>query len=219
MANLTLRSLTRPGDTTKNAPLTHSELDTNFINIDAELQTITTQLNGSGASNIHGVSEKAAPADTDEFGIADSVNSWGLRKLTWANIKAALANLFFSKNGGDINGNINITGTFGIFNTGSVTQTSSKYDNVAINKPAGVINTAGTSLPANSTAAFVVGNSFVSAGDIVITSIGVVSNSGNYSVSVGEVSNGYFIVALRNTSASTLAQVVPINFAVIKGSA
>ncbi len=37
MAALTLRVLTRSGDTTKNAPLTNSEIDTNFINIDEEL--------------------------------------------------------------------------------------------------------------------------------------------------------------------------------------
>jgi hypothetical protein len=37
MANLTLRVLTRAGDTTKNAPLTNAEVDTNFINLDADL--------------------------------------------------------------------------------------------------------------------------------------------------------------------------------------
>ncbi len=39
MAALTLRVLTRSGDTTKNAPLTNAEIDTNFINIDAEMET------------------------------------------------------------------------------------------------------------------------------------------------------------------------------------
>lgn len=37
MASLTLRTLTRPGDHTKNAPLTNAEVDTNFINLDADL--------------------------------------------------------------------------------------------------------------------------------------------------------------------------------------
>lgn len=40
MASLTLRVLTRSGDTTKNAPLTNAEIDQNFINIDAELATL-----------------------------------------------------------------------------------------------------------------------------------------------------------------------------------
>ena len=38
MASLTLRTLTRPGDHTKNAPLTNAEVDTNFINLDADLE-------------------------------------------------------------------------------------------------------------------------------------------------------------------------------------
>jgi hypothetical protein len=37
MANLTLRVLTRAGDVTKNSPLTNAEVDTNFINLDADL--------------------------------------------------------------------------------------------------------------------------------------------------------------------------------------
>ena len=37
MAALTLRVLTRSGDTTKNAPLTNSEVDQNFINLDSDL--------------------------------------------------------------------------------------------------------------------------------------------------------------------------------------
>lgn len=37
MASLTLRTLARPGDRTKNAPLTNAEVDTNFINLDADI--------------------------------------------------------------------------------------------------------------------------------------------------------------------------------------
>lgn len=39
MAALTLRVLTRPGDTTKATPLSNAEIDTNFINLDADLDT------------------------------------------------------------------------------------------------------------------------------------------------------------------------------------
>ncbi len=39
MAALTLRVLTRAGDTTKSSPLTNLEIDQNFINIDADLDT------------------------------------------------------------------------------------------------------------------------------------------------------------------------------------
>lgn len=39
MANLTLRTLTRSGDTTKGTPLTNAEVDTNFINLDADIES------------------------------------------------------------------------------------------------------------------------------------------------------------------------------------
>lgn len=39
---------------------------------------------------IHAAGSKSAPDDADEFGAADSTASWGLAKITWANIKSAL---------------------------------------------------------------------------------------------------------------------------------
>jgi hypothetical protein len=46
---------------------------------------------GTGiATGIHGATTKATPVDADEFGFWDSV-SLALRKLTWANLKAALS--------------------------------------------------------------------------------------------------------------------------------
>lgn len=45
---------------------------------------------GGGATDIHGATQKATPADSDEFGLVDSAASWGLKKWTWANLKAAL---------------------------------------------------------------------------------------------------------------------------------
>ncbi|TPJ33681.1 phage tail fiber protein [Mesorhizobium sp. B2-8-3] len=42
------------------------------------------------ASWIHGATSKATPADADEFPLSDSAGAWGLKKTTWANIKAAV---------------------------------------------------------------------------------------------------------------------------------
>ena len=39
---------------------------------------------------IHGAAAKATPVDADEFGYADSAASWSLKKLTWAQVKAAI---------------------------------------------------------------------------------------------------------------------------------
>jgi hypothetical protein len=46
------------------------------------------------AGAIHGATAKATPADADEFGFADSEDGWGLKKLTWANIKSTLKTYF-----------------------------------------------------------------------------------------------------------------------------
>lgn len=42
------------------------------------------------AINIHGATSKTTPVDADELPIADSAATFGLKKLTWGNLKAAL---------------------------------------------------------------------------------------------------------------------------------
>jgi hypothetical protein len=57
MADLTLRTLTRAGDTTKNAPLTNAEVDTNFINLDQDISTKqNTLVSGTNIKTINGQS-------------------------------------------------------------------------------------------------------------------------------------------------------------------
>ncbi|MBV7427272.1 MULTISPECIES: hypothetical protein [unclassified Acidovorax] len=46
------------------------------------------------ASAIHTAAGKATPADLDELGLVDSAAAWGLKKLTWANLKAMLLAYF-----------------------------------------------------------------------------------------------------------------------------
>lgn len=46
------------------------------------------------AAVIHAAPSKPTPADADEFGFVDSGAGWGLQKLTWANLKAALLAYF-----------------------------------------------------------------------------------------------------------------------------
>ena len=46
------------------------------------------------AAQIHAATSKPTPADADELGITDSAASWGLKKLTWANLKATLLAYF-----------------------------------------------------------------------------------------------------------------------------
>ena len=50
---------------------------------------------GSGvvAAQINAATSKTAPADADELGITDSAASWGLKKLTFANLKTWISSL------------------------------------------------------------------------------------------------------------------------------
>ena len=42
------------------------------------------------ASSTHSATSKTTPVDADELPIVDSASSWGIKKLTWANLKAAI---------------------------------------------------------------------------------------------------------------------------------
>lgn len=58
--------------------------------------TITFPAAGAAdvAAAIHGATSKATPVDADELGLADSAASFGLKKLTWANLKATAKSYF-----------------------------------------------------------------------------------------------------------------------------
>ena len=62
----------------------------------------------STANNIHGAAAKITPADADEIGLSDSAAAWGLKKLTFANLKAWLASLFVSKTGATMTGDLTV---------------------------------------------------------------------------------------------------------------
>ena len=53
----------------------------------ASAASITAQV----ATATHGATDKATPVDADELPLADSAATYGLKKLTWANLKATLA--------------------------------------------------------------------------------------------------------------------------------
>ena len=45
-------------------------------------------------ADIHAATSKATPVDADEIPLSDSAASWGLKKITWANLKATLKTYF-----------------------------------------------------------------------------------------------------------------------------
>lgn len=61
------------------------------------------------AGLIHDAGSKATPVDADELALVDSADEWKLKKLTWANMKAALAGTFLPKAGGAMAGPIDLT--------------------------------------------------------------------------------------------------------------
>ena len=71
---------------------------------------IQPQLSNQVSGPIHAATGKTTPVDADELGITDSAASWGLKKLTFANLKAWIGGLFVSKSGDTINGDLNFSG-------------------------------------------------------------------------------------------------------------
>lgn len=52
-------------------------------------QEVHAPMTAVASASIHGATAKTTPADADEFPLADSADSYAVKKITWANIKAA----------------------------------------------------------------------------------------------------------------------------------
>ena len=118
------------------------------------------------------------------------------------------------------------TGGLGIGYTtgtgGAVTQLTNRTTGVTLNKLCGQITTNNASLAAEVAAAFVVTNSQVAIGDVVMISQQSGSNGGNTDIIVTAVAAGSFTlnVANNNAAAGTAETgAIIINFAVIKAVA
>ena len=102
---------------------------------------------------------------------------------------------------------------------GSVTQITSRATGVTINALSGTITTINTSLAAEASAVFVVTNSEVAIGDVVIVSIRSGAVALNTDVVVTAVASGSFSLTVINGNvAAGIAETgaIIINFAVIK---
>jgi hypothetical protein len=103
----------------------------------------------------------------------------------------------------------------------TVTQITSRATGVTINALTGSITTDTTSLAAEASAVFVVTNSKVEIGDVVVVSIRSGKIALNTSVQVDAVAAGSFSIAvINNNVAAGTAETgaIVINFVVIKGS-
>lgn len=193
-----------------------------------------TSLGGGGGSvndQIHTATSKTTPADADELGIVDSAATWGLKRLTFANLKAWIAGLFVSKAGDTINGNLSVAGTvlatgggalgYGVGAGGTVVQDTSKSTAVTLNKPSGRITTHNSALSAGTTVTFLCLNSYVSASSCVVTSAiydGGASYPANYQIDATQIAAGYFTVRIKNLTAGSLSDALTIQFNVHPGA-
>jgi hypothetical protein len=94
---------------------------------------------------------------------------------------------------------------------GTVTQNTSKSTAVTINRPCGAITTDNAALTGFSSVNFIVNNSTVTTGDVIV----LAPRSAAYGVEVADVGPGFFIIRLTNVTAGSLSQAVVINFAVL----
>ena len=121
----------------------------------------------------------------------------------------------------DASSNLLLTGGGGLgYGTGSggtVTQATSKFTAVTLNKPTGQITMNNAALAAGATVFFTLSNSLVSDTDVVIPMINF-SNGDKYSVRIWDVSAGAVQFLVKNESAIPLSEAVIINFAIIKGA-
>lgn len=103
---------------------------------------------------------------------------------------------------------------------GAITQLTSKSTAVTLNNICGKIQMAASSLAANTNVSFTLNNSTIAATDVVIVNASNVAGSAptanTYIVVVDAVLAGSCRILVRNTSASSAAQALIINFAVIK---
>lgn len=105
----------------------------------------------------------------------------------------------------------NVTGS-----GGTVTQATNKSTAVTLNKATGEITMASAALAAGAIATFVLNNSTLAAGDMIVTSHHSGGTIGPYLINARVTGNGAASIAVRNTSAGSLSEAIVIKFTVIK---
>jgi len=163
-----------------------------LANLDSDLSTITTAVNGLGSGTF--------TLSTPVLGAA-TATSISTASLTSTNT-------------------ILSTGTGGVgYNTGAgstVTQATSKSTGVTINKICGQITMSGAALAAAAEVIFTVTNSTIASTDVVIVNHASGGTAGSYFVGISSVASGSFGIVVTNVSAGSLSQAIVLNFAIIK---
>lgn len=153
----------------------------------------------------------------DDYGSASSVLT-ALRGVgvAWSSIELNNGSFVIAANGEATVRTAASLG-YGIGAGGAVTQVTSKATGVTLNKPCGQIITSTDALASGAFEQFTVTNSLVGLNDTII--INHRSVSANYAVTARQIYAGGFVINIKNESAGSLSDAIPINFAIIKGSA
>lgn len=185
------------------------------------------------AEGTHAATAKTTLADADEFPLADSAASFGLKKASWANIKAWLKTYFdpiyaaiagastqaFATSSLTASGSVHVispTSTigYGVQAGGKVTQATSKSTAVTLNKPCGIITMNSEALAANTEVSFTLFSSSIEVGSIVIISG---PSTSSYLYRSGLSSAGSVSIFVKNLTSGALSDAPNINFIIIKG--
>ena len=154
----------------------------------------------------------------------------GMKVWTGSAWDDAYANLSskFDKTGGAISGGISVAGNilstggaigYGVGAGGTVVQATSKSTDVTLNKPSGYITTSNSALAGGATVVFRFNNSNISAdgSDVILFTVAGY-DADRYTVAASIFAPGVCSVLIKNNTAASLSEAIPINFAVIKAA-
>ena len=107
---------------------------------------------------------------------------------------------------------------YGVGAGGTVTQATSKSTAVTLNKPTGKITMNAASLASGAKVTFVLSNTTIEATDVLLVSVGGGSTVPDDYVVTSRCASNVASITVANRNASSLAEAVVINFAVVKGA-
>lgn len=182
-------------------------------------------------TDMSGYTSKTTPVDADLLPLSDSTASFGIKKLSWANLKTALSSFFMDLTSNQtIAGNKSFTGNllvtsstaalgYGTGAGGTVTQLTSKTTSVTLNKPTGIITMNSAALAAGAYAIFIFNNSLITTNDnLTLTIISGDVSGGSYNVWISNITAGVAYIVLKNITAASRSEALTIKFDLIKGA-
>ena len=169
-------------------------------------------LNGGTNSQFDTIFQTVTPTETrvitfpDNTGVVALVSGMN-GQVMYNNLgKLDGGNLFYSVS----------DGVFGYgLGRGSIDQSINKSTGVTLNAPCGQIKMNGATLAANTTVTFILTNSSIKAGDVLILNHLSGGTAGAYTLNAQTV-DGSANINVRNIIASNLSEEIVINFAIIK---